>query len=67
VNPFEVVAVIIIVFFGLGIAMGIFLVIALPALRQHRYVKRHPEATWPLPPAPPAPPADDRRPPWPGQ
>ncbi len=70
-NPFEVVAMIVAVFFGFGIAMGVFLVMALPALRQHRYVKRHPEggAGW-LPSAPPRPPArhdeDDRPPPWPG-
>lgn len=70
-NPFEVVAMIIAAFFGLGVATGIFLVMALPGLRQHRYVKRHPEggAGW-LPSAPPGPPAPydepDRPPPWPG-
>jgi hypothetical protein len=64
VNGFEVAAVIVAVFFGLGIATGVFLVMALPALRQHRYVKRHPEnEAWRLPPGPPQ---DDTRPRWPG-
>jgi hypothetical protein len=54
VSAFEVVAVIISIFFGLGIAMGVFLVMAFPAMRRYRYVKRHPEdEAWRLPPAPP--------------
>jgi hypothetical protein len=66
-GAFWEVAVIIAVFFGSGIALGVFMIIALPAIRQHRYLKRHPEYDpYPLPP----PPRDDedegppRR--WPG-
>jgi hypothetical protein len=36
VTPFEAVAAIIAVFFGFGIAMGVLIVVALPAFRRHR-------------------------------
>jgi hypothetical protein len=40
VTPFEAVAAVIAVFFGFGIAMGVLIVVALPAFRRHRDERR---------------------------
>jgi hypothetical protein len=63
---FEIIAIVIGVFFAIGIAVGMLLVIALPLLRsmlwnrRRRYIDRG--NWWKLPPR-----DDDRRPPrWPG-
>jgi hypothetical protein len=64
VRALEEAALVVAVFFGVGIAMGVFLVMAMPALRQRRYVRRPPpDEAWPLPPAPPG---ADGGPRWPG-
>jgi hypothetical protein len=64
VRALELAAVVIAVFFGVGIALGVFLVVAMPARREHRYARR-PEEDEAWPPAP-APPGEDGSPQWPG-
>jgi hypothetical protein len=68
VRGFEIIAIVIGVFFAIGIAVGVLLVIALPLLqamlRHRRNRRRHVNDgdRWKLPPN-----DDDRRPPrWPG-
>ena len=39
-SPLELVAAVIIVFFGFGIAMGVLIVVALPAFRRYREERR---------------------------
>lgn len=61
-SPFEVVAVVIAVFFGFGIAMGVLIVVALPRRRKRpAYLEN---GKWEEPPAPPG--EDGKPPPWPG-
>jgi hypothetical protein len=58
VRALEVVAAVIIIFFGLGIAMGVLIVVALPHRRGSKYLhdcKRD---------EPPTPPEDDDKAPW---
>jgi hypothetical protein len=73
VTSFEAVATVIAVFFGFGIAMGVLIVVALPAFRRHRDERRRMRdnrrrymegGDWREPP-----PGDDaarRHPRWPG-
>jgi hypothetical protein len=73
VTPFEAVAAVIAVFFGFGIAMGVLIVVALPAFRRHREERRRMRENrrryleghdWREPPSSDD---DNRRPPrWPG-
>jgi hypothetical protein len=65
VSSFWWVAAIIGAFFAFGIVMGICLVMALPTVRRHRFVRCHPEGGHWL--APPPPPDVGRPPPWPGE
>jgi hypothetical protein len=70
VSPFEVVATVIIAFFGFGIAMGVLIVVALPVFRRYREERRRNnrrymnDGDWEEPSSP----DDDKRrpPPWPG-
>jgi hypothetical protein len=72
VTPFEAVAAVIAVFFGFGIAMGVLIVVALPAFRRHRDERRRMRDNhrrymegrdWREPPST----GDERNPPrWPG-
>jgi hypothetical protein len=72
VSPVAVVAAVIAVFFGFGIAMGVLIVVALPAFRGYREERRRMRSNrrrylegrdWPEPPSR----GDEEKPPrWPG-
>jgi hypothetical protein len=67
-SGFELVAGVIGIFFAVGIAVGVLVVIALPQLRRSRRGRRYMNGGgWQEPPRPPAPRDDDKPPRWPGR
>jgi hypothetical protein len=61
-NGFEIIATVLAVFYAVGIAVGMLVVVALPPLRNRR-MRMDGSNSWQLPPRD----DDDRRPPhWPG-